>query len=149
GGTFGSGRRMKVGPIFGTFPLPTGEISPALGALWQELTFEALGSHGPGLVDVMNAVNDENNETQVIREIRKCLVEIDNEVSRAFGWADLGRFDRFDGASGRALLLDRLLSLNHERYAAEVEAGLHDKKAKNAPAKRVSKSANPSQETLL
>jgi hypothetical protein len=45
-------------------------------------------------------------------------------------------------------LLDRLLELNHERYAAEVAAGLHDK-AKKASAKRSPKTVDASQESLL
>ena len=32
------------------------------------------------------------------------------------------------GPSARQEILDRLLELNHERYTAEVAAGLHDKK---------------------
>jgi hypothetical protein len=31
----------------------------------------------------------------------------------------------------RQEILDRLLELNHERYAAEVAAGLHDKRSKS------------------
>ena len=46
-------------------------------------------------------------------------------------------------------LLDRLLELNHERYAAEVAAGLHDKKAKKAPVKRKTLAVDPAQDTLL
>lgn len=34
----------------------------------------------------------------------------------------------------RKEVLRRLLKLNHERYAEEVAAGLHDKKGKKAPA---------------
>lgn len=37
------------------------------------------------------------------------------------------------------MIVDRLLELNHERYAAEVAAGLHDKMSKKkapAPQKR-------------
>ena len=30
----------------------------------------------------------------------------------------------------RQEILDRLLELNHERYAAEVKAGLHDKRGR-------------------
>ena len=45
-------------------------------------------------------------------------------------------------------LLDRSLELNHERYAAEVAAGLHDKKARKIGARRSPKSA-PNQEKLL
>jgi hypothetical protein len=45
-------------------------------------------------------------------------------------WADVGPWAQRE-------ILDRLLELNHERYAAEVAKGLHDKKpraaAKNAP----------------
>ncbi len=150
GGTFGSGRRMKVGPIFGTFPLPDAQVSSAFGELWQSLAFEALDSHGPGLVDVMNAVHNPEIDTQVIREIRDCLVDVDREVARAYGWSKEGYSDRFDVAHGdRALLLKRLLELNHERYRAEVAAGLHDKKAKKTTAKRAAKSVDPSQETLL
>ena len=46
-------------------------------------------------------------------------------------------------------LLDRLLMLNHERYAAEVAAGQHGEKTKEAPRKRAKKTVNPAQETLL
>ena len=34
------------------------------------------------------------------------------------------------GPAARQEILDRLLGLNHERYAAEVAAGLHDRKAR-------------------
>jgi hypothetical protein len=34
------------------------------------------------------------------------------------------------GAAVRQEILDRLLELNHERYEAEVRAGLHDKRGR-------------------
>lgn len=46
-------------------------------------------------------------------------------------------------------LLDRLLELNHERYAAEVAAGLHEKKTKKATVKRKTLAADPAQDSLL
>jgi len=46
-------------------------------------------------------------------------------------------------------LLDRLLELNHERYAAEVAAGLHEKNTKKAPGKRKTLAADPAQDSLL
>lgn len=50
-------------------------------------------------------------------------------------------------------LLDRLLELNHERYAAEVAAGLHDKKpGKGKAARRAgrrSTRSGPGQVSLL
>ncbi len=51
--------------------------------------------------------------------------------------------------SAKDELLDRLLELNHERYAAEVAAGLHAKKAKKAPARRSARGAGAGQDSLL
>lgn len=45
-------------------------------------------------------------------------------------------------------ILDRLLLLNHERYAEEVEQGLHDKKAKKAK-KRTKPKADGGTDSLL
>ena len=76
----------------------------------------------------------------------------------ALGWGDIEADRRHHETgfglrfamvrSNRDRMLGRLLELNHERYAAEVAAGLHDKKAKKSPAKRSSKSA-ANQDTLL
>jgi hypothetical protein len=41
------------------------------------------------------------------------------------------------GPVARQEILDRLLELNHERYAAEVAAGLHEKKKPGARKKAV------------
>ena len=49
----------------------------------------------------------------------------------------------------RSTIVKLLIELNHERYAAEVAAGLHDKKAKKAPVKRKTLAADPAQDTLL
>ena len=43
----------------------------------------------------------------------------------------------------RREILDRLLALNHERYAEEVKAGLHDKGAKKKGKRGKAKSAEP------
>jgi hypothetical protein len=52
------------------------------------------------------------------------------------------RFTVSPGANGE--LLDRLLELNHERYAAEVAAGLHGKKTrKKAAAKQAGTRKRP------
>lgn len=64
---------------------------------------------------------------------------MDNAVAAAYGWSDLtlghGFHETKQGLrytiseAARREVLDRLLRLNHERYAEEVEAGLHDKKS--------------------
>lgn len=65
---------------------------------------------------------------------------MDHAVAAAYGWPDLDLGHGFhDTAQGlrytisepaRREVLARLLALNHERYAAEVKAGLHEKKGK-------------------
>jgi len=68
-------------------------------------------------------------------------------VVRAYGWDDLltagldhGFHDTRQGPRYtigpvvRQEILDRLLELNHERYAAEVKAGLHDKRSRKRSA---------------
>ena len=65
---------------------------------------------------------------------------MDKAVAAAYGWSDLdlghGFHETKQGTrftiseSARREVLARLLKLNHERYAEEVEQGLHDKKGK-------------------
>ena len=67
-------------------------------------------------------------------------VEMDRAVADAYGWTDLEQGHDFHEAkqgirftiseTARREVFDRLLALNHERYALEVEMGLHDKKRK-------------------
>lgn len=90
--------------------------------------------------------------------LRELHVELDHAVRDAYGWSDLElnhhhwatpQGMRFTvSPEARDELLDRLLELNHERYAAEVAAGLLDKKAKKAGTRRSPKST-PNQEPLL
>jgi hypothetical protein len=40
------------------------------------------------------------------------------------------------GTAARQEILDRLLELNHERYAREVKAGLHDKRQRRRATRR-------------
>ncbi len=83
-----------------------------------------------------------------IAQLRALHVEMDQAVAAAYAWSDLA------GSSGsqlghgfhatkqgelytlsepaRRTVLDLLLVLNHQRYAEEVKAGLHDKKKSKA-----------------
>jgi len=66
-------------------------------------------------------------------------------VAAAYGWGDLKLGHGFHGTkqglrytiseAARRTVLDRLLALNHQRYAEEVMAGLHNKGAKKAAGK--------------
>ncbi len=72
---------------------------------------------------------------------------MDHNVAAAYGWDDLALDHGFHATkqgirftiseAARREVLDRLLALNHARYAEEVAAGLHAKKtAKAAKGKR-------------
>jgi len=91
-----------------------------------------------GLTATYNLVHDQGCTDADIAGLRKIHQGIDEAVVRAYGWDDLlatGLDHDFHetrqgarytiGAAVRQEILDRLLELNHERYAAEVAAGLH------------------------
>ena len=91
-----------------------------------------------GLTKTYNRVHDPEDTSPGIQALRDLHVALDLAVRDAYGWSDLdldhGFHDtpqgrRFTlGPSARTEVLDRLLELNHRRYAEEVAAGLHDKK---------------------
>jgi len=66
------------------------------------------------------------------------VCKLDQAVAAAYGWRDLDLGHGFHATKqgerytlsepARRTVLDRLLALNHQRYAEEVKAGLHDKK---------------------
>ena len=87
-------------------------------------------------VGTISANNDED-----IVELRRIHDAIDVAVCEAYGWHDLvkqgldhgfhrsGPYTRYTvGPAIQREMVDRLLELNHERYAEEVKLGLHDKK---------------------
>jgi hypothetical protein len=140
--------RYTPSDVFETFARP--ELSEELRGLGDRLdTFrrELMLARQAGLTATYNLVHDEARTDSDIAELRRIHVAIDEEVARCYGWTDLdldhGFHDtrqgpRFTvGPVARQEILDRLLELNHERYAAEVAAGLHARKkgkaAKPAP----------------
>jgi len=91
-----------------------------------------------------------------IATLRRLHTEMDAAVAAAYGWHDLDLGHGFHATkqgtrytiseAARREVLDRLLALNHERYAEEVAAGLHDKgKAKKASGTRKKKSGGGGQ----
>ncbi len=99
-----------------------------------------------GLTATYNLVHERNCTDTDIVELREIHQAIDESVVRAYGWDDLlaagldhGFHDTRQGPRYtigpvvRQEILDRLLELNHERYAAEVKAGLHDKRGRKRP----------------
>jgi hypothetical protein len=102
--------------------------------------------------------NSVNSRGQSVERIIDAQASLDRAVMVAYGWSDLeldhGHRETTLGMrftvspAAQKEILDRLLELNHQRYAEEVAAGLHDKTAKKGRAKRA-KAVNLNQESLL
>ncbi|GGT04961.1 hypothetical protein GCM10010222_53360 [Streptomyces tanashiensis] len=144
--------------VFWTFPRPDTLALRDVGEMVDAYRRRLMLSRGTGLTATYNLVHDETCADPDIGELREIHRAIDEEVARAYGWDDLltepGGLDHgfHDTRQGprytvgpvvRQEILDRLLEENQRRYAAEVAAGLHDKKGAKkkaaAPAKRQSK----------
>lgn len=136
--------RINYSPsdVFETFPLP--ELTQEMRELGDRLdTYrrDVMLSRQAGLTATYNLVFDEKCRDEDIEELRRIHREIDEAVCRAYGWDDLvaqgldhgfhkaGAYIRYTiGPAVKQEILDRLLELNHQRYAEEVAKGLHDKK---------------------
>lgn len=95
-------------------------------------------ARGEGLTKLTNRINDPAQKDDDIVRLRELMVRLDTEVAGAYGWGDVDLDHGFhDTRIGRRFtisveardkIVDRLLELNHERYADEVRRGLHAKK---------------------
>ncbi|QES57130.1 hypothetical protein DEJ51_25535 [Streptomyces venezuelae] len=150
--------RYTPSDVFETFPRPRSSVGlERVGSLLHFRRQEVMLQRG-GLTATYNLVHDNACEDMDIAELREIHSAVDEEVVRAYGWDDLlsqpGGLDHgfHDTRQGtrytvgpvvRQEILDRLLEENQRRYAAEVAAGLHDKKGAKkkaaAPAQRKSK----------
>ncbi len=93
-----------------------------------------------GLTTLYNRVHNAEDNSTGRHEAPRAARRPRSAVRDAYGWSDLdldhGFHDtpqgrRFTlGPTARIEVLDRLLELNHERYAEEVAAGLHETKKK-------------------
>jgi hypothetical protein len=111
-----------------------------------------------GLTKTYNRFHDQNEQSADIARLRKLHVEMDQAVAAAYGWSDLDLGHGFHATKqgerytlsepARRTVLDRLLALNHQRYAEEVAAGLHDKGAKKGKKAKASSGAAPQAELL-
>ncbi|HUC01020.1 MAG TPA: DNA methyltransferase [Solirubrobacterales bacterium] len=107
-----------------------------------------------GLTKTYNRVHDPDDSAEDVVRLRQLHVDLDHAVRDAYGWDDLDLDHGFHetkfglrytfGQVARQEVLDRLLELNHERYAEEVKQGLHDK----PKAKRKRKAVAPGAMTL-
>lgn len=156
--------RYTPSDVFETFPQPM----PQTGSSWErvdvngsalnEFRANLMANTNLGLTKTYNRVHDFDERDPDIARLRELHVQLDYAVRDAYGWSDLVldhhhwetpqgmRFTVSPAAKDE--LLDRLLELNHHRYAEEVAAGLHDSKVNKAPAVRA-KVANKRHGALL
>lgn len=144
--TMGVGAALRYTPsdVFETLPLPahTARMRAGGESLHTDRSAFMLGRH-LGLTKTYNLVHDPAVSEPEVAHLRALHVEIDEAVCEAYGWSDLDlRHAHYKTRQGvrwtvhpevQTELLDRLLALNHERYAAEVAAGLHDQKGAKKP----------------
>jgi hypothetical protein len=87
-----------------------------------------------GLTKTYNRINDPHEKFYEIIDLRRLHAELDRAVINAYGWNDFDLCHGFHNTkhgirytiseAARRKVLDRLLTLNHERHAQE-EAELH------------------------
>jgi hypothetical protein len=125
---------------FQTFPFPQSLDSlEDIGARYYNQRQAIMAGRQEGLTKTYNRFHNPDYNEDIdaeIVELRKLQIEMDYAVAQAYGWTDLQlAHDFYETKQGRRFtiseaarqeVLDRLLALNHERYAAEVAAGLHD-----------------------
>ena len=124
---------------FESFPFPE-DVSglEGIGEAYNAHRQSVMLARREGLTKTYNRFHSPAETAEDIRRLRDLHVEMDRAVLAAYGWPDLdpghGFHETKQGIrytfhpTARQEVLDRLLLLNHARYAAEVEAGLHEGK---------------------
>jgi hypothetical protein len=147
-------RRYTPSDVFETFPQPPHSAAvEAAGKALDDHRRPLMIENNEGLTKTYNRVHYPHEKSAGIVRLRDRHRELDMAVRDAYGWEDLDLDHGFHetnqglrytiGPDARTEVLDRLLERNHQRYAEEVAAGLHDKvKAKKA-GKRAKASAGP------
>jgi len=140
---------------FETFPFPNCTDSlETIGETYYTHRQTIMQTRQEGLTKTYNRFHDPTCTDPDIHTLRQLHIEMDNAVAAAYGWQDLElghgfhqtkqglRFTLSEPA--RREVLDRLLELNHRRYAIEVAQGLHDKKnKKNSKSKKKDSQKTP------
>ena len=125
-----------------------------IGEIYYNYRQQIMLTRQEGLTKTYNRFHNPDEQSPDIIKLRELHIEMDQAVALAYGWDDLALDHNFHetkqgirytiSEAARREVLDRLLQLNHQRYAEEVEAGLHDKGKK----KTTKKKPNESKEQL-
>jgi hypothetical protein len=147
---------------FETFPFPDQTDSlETIGEQYYHHRQSIMQTRQEGLTKTYNRFHDPTDTNPDILKLRQLHTQMDRAVATAYGWTDLAlNHDFYDTPQGtrytlhptaRQHILDRLLVLNHQRYAEEVKQGLHNKgKGKSKTAKTKAKfQPTPSEENQI
>jgi len=139
--TLGVGIRYTPSDCFENFPFPEESRMARLegiGERYYQHRQSIMQSRQEGLTKTYNRFHNPEESSPDITQLRDLHREMDEAVAVAYGWSDLALEHGFHqtkqglrytiSEAARREVLGRLLTLNHQRYAAEVAAGLHDKK---------------------
>lgn len=149
--TLGLGLRYSPTDCVETFPFPDQTDSlETIGEQYYHHRQSTTQTRQEGLTKTYNRFHDPTDTSLDIVKLRQLHTEMDHAVAAAYGWTDLTlNHDFYDTPQGtrytlhptaRQHILDRLLALNHQRYAEEVKQGLHNKgKGKGKTAKTKAK----------
>jgi hypothetical protein len=146
GSTLGATPVYTPSDCFETFPFPTHTSNlDKIGEHYHEHRRQVMLARREGLTKTYNRFHDPIETSADIAELRRLHVAMDQAVAAAYAWADLDLGHGFHetkqglrytiSEAARRTVLDRLLALNHERYAEEVRQGLHDKGSSRKGAK--------------
>lgn len=139
--------RYTIADIFESLPAPEyTDRMRELGSLLHERRSAFMRERNLGLTKTYNLIHAVDVTATDVATLRTIHSDIDGEVCASYGWSDLdlrhGHYETRQGLrwtvhpGAQTELLDRLLALNHERYAVEVAAGLHGRGAKKVPRKQ-------------
>ncbi|MCC5670863.1 hypothetical protein LC653_45740 [Nostoc sp. CHAB 5784] len=123
---------------FETFPFPPSTANlEEIGDRYYNHRQNIMQTRQEGLTKTYNRFHNPDETAADIQQLRELHIEMDNAVAGAYGWQDLELSHGFHqtkqglrftiSETARREVLDRLLELNHQRYAEEVAQGLHDK----------------------
>jgi hypothetical protein len=157
GSSLESRMRYTPSDCFETFPFPTltpetEKELETIGEKYYNQRQQIMQTTQLGLTKTYNRFHDPNDTAIDIQQLRELHIQMDYAVAKAYGWVEQLRITNYElGVKGeqfslahgfhqtkqglrftisetaRRDILDRLLALNHQRYAEEVKAGLHDK----------------------
>lgn len=145
---------------FETFPQPRYSAAvESAGKALDDHRRPLMIANNEGLTKTYNRVHNPAEQRAGIARLRELHVDLDYAVRDAYDWQkelpdlDHGFHETSQGVrytvgpAARTEMLDLLLELNHERYAEEVAAGLHDKKKGGKGTRR--QKVNPANQPFL